>query len=691
MSLSRTFKISGLLVVLGVVLVSSKGSAPDALVVLGVLFLVFSGPVFFVSAVRHLARGLLWRVGSRLFVSYLLIGVFPLVLFLGLALVVAFLLAGALSGRRAEEALLARERPLAEAAKTLARGFETARSAETRQGLFDDLAAEHASDLPNLGFLYATPGRPDETGGSAAGLPPPAGFARGVRWILRDEHVFLVAAEKRPAGTTVLVLPGGPALLRAIRRETGVEMEFRVAGKEPDIEPAADAAKEERRSGGLAVQTEKGTTRLHKVKNVEAEDESAAPEPPEEPEPPAPGPAAAVLRGRWIHWLMPLDRPIHAWAAGEPEEKRQIVLVVGSSIAHEFEALFGHRKIGGEETSRIAYAILSGLGVATFVVYLLSSLLAGFLVLRIARATRRLSRGFAEIDAGNFAYRLKLKGRDQLAALVGSFNQMAAHLARSVSVKAEREALDRELEVARELQRRLLPPADFAFPGVDIAVDFRPAAAIGGDFYHLMALAPDALVVVIADVSGHGLPTGIVMAAARASLSALASTGVEAVALLSHLDDEIRQTTDSRTFVTLAHVRFRLGAAGGGLAEFTNAGHLYPYRVDREGRVTSVENPARPLGLGLPVTFKTVTAPVAPGDLWVLLSDGIVEATNGADEEFGFPRLQAVLAASAGKSAAETRDAILSAWRAFTGHDTPVDDRTVLVLGGFRPRGGTPS
>ena len=167
------------------------------------------------------------------------------------------------------------------------------------------------------------------------------------------------------------------------------------------------------------------------------------------------------------------------------------------------------------------------------------------------------------------------------------------------------------------------------------------------------------------------------MASAKASLSALASASRDAIPVLESLDEEVRRTTDSRTFVTLAHLRFLFDT---GAVEFTNAGHLYPYRIDPLGTVSSLANPARPLGVRLPGTFRTVRAPLVAGDLWVLYSDGIVEALSPTGEVFGFPRLEALLARSAGCSAAETRDRILGAWREFTGGDAPADDRTLLVL-----------
>ena len=299
------------------------------------------------------------------------------------------------------------------------------------------------------------------------------------------------------------------------------------------------------------------------------------------------------------------------------------------------------------------------------------------LVYRIARATSCLYRGFSEVEQGNFGIELTLRGRDQLAGLVQSFNRMARHLNQSIEERARREAIERELEIARQLQRSLLPSASFRAPGVEIAADFLPASAIGGDFYHFAQWGENRLLVAIADVSGHGLSTGIVMSAAKALLSALATDYCPCPELLRRLDTELRAHTARRHFVTLGLAAFDLGK---GLVELTNAGHPYPYRLQRDGTLSEVENPSRPLGVGLPQDFRCVPAEVAPGDLWIFYSDGVIEAQNPQGEVFGFERFEAVLATCAGKTAAETRDCVLAAWQAFAGCDCPEDDRTLLVL-----------
>ena len=483
-------------------------------------------------------------------------------------------------------------------------------------------------------------------------------------------NVFAAAVEPRPDGTLVLTLPLRSALRRELEKETGNVIRFHGAFRVKE-EPVNVG------KGGVRFTLDTG--KKGKTTSIESAPDSGGEEakPGETAAPPA---GSGPWSARWTAFPLFLSEPVLGWETGKPLEGRPVLILVRSSLEREARALFGDLKLAGSdrlELSRVVLGVMGGLGIATLVVFAGASLLAGLLVYRIARATRRLSTGFAEIEKGNFAHRLVFKGQDQLAALVASFNTMAAHLGASVAEKAEKEALERELTVARDLQRRLLPPADFACPGVGIAVDFAPAAAIGGDFYDL-SYAEHVLTVCVADVSGHGLPTGLVMAAAKASLGMLARTGAGGVRLMELLHEEIVRTTERRTFVTLAHLVFDLAS---GTVAYTNAGHPYPYRVRRDGTVEALANPARPLGLGLCGGWHTVTTPLVPGDFWVIFSDGLVEATRaGSDESWSFARLEEVLRAGQAESAAALKDRILQAQRAFTDRPDTEDDRTLLVL-----------
>lgn len=665
MTFSRTFRVSGTLTALGIVLAAAvkESAGLGFLHVLGVLLLVFAAPVFALSAARHLIRGLLWRVGSRLLVSYFLIGVLPIPFVAAFLFGGLLVFCGQLAGRRAESALRDEARLLTREDALLASAFGA--GPEVRKARFAEFREAHTSDLPGVEYLYLPASGDSESSAALPAAPPVRRGGQGSLELMRlDERLFLVASAPCPEGRLVLALPVGARLAERLQTATGIAVGFSTARSTRKREGGAPAPRPKGKKVTASLSTEEENVTFESL--GKASPSEAVPD--------------RLVDREWVRWFLAVDSPIRSWESGEPVADGRLAMTLRSSIAREMGALFGDSRIGSErssETGTVVLQVMKAMALFTAGIYLGALLLAGFLVLRIARATGRLSKGFAEIDRGNFGVRLALKGRDQLAGLIESFNQMAEHLQASIAEKATHAALEKELETARTLQRNLLPSPDFAFPGLQIAVDFVPAQAIGGDFYHFLPEGPDRLTVVVADVSGHGLSTGIVMASAKASLSALAATGRDAIAVLASLDEEVRRTTDARTFVTLAHVRFLFDL---GAVDFTNAGHLYPYRVDPLGTVEAVANPARPLGVRLPGTFRTVRAPLVAGDLWVLLSDGIVEALSPSDEVFGFPRLEALLARSAGCSADETRDRILAAWRDFTGGDAPVDDRTLLVL-----------
>jgi serine phosphatase RsbU (regulator of sigma subunit) len=655
MKTTRTFKVSGLLVFVGTLLAAVPTHGVRAL---GIVVCVFAVPVFAISATRHLLRGLLWRVGSRLFVSYLLL-LAPVLFVLLFGAAGIFLVAGQFAARRTQSAFERREAALSALARDLASRFELTRDATRRRALFEEL---RTADLPDLGYLYAVPGTGQEAGGdpAAGDLAPPTWTVPSAIFLARSKgRIFAVAAEQRRNSSLFVTLPLGPPLRRLLEKETGADIGFH------GVVLTNVSGKAEGGGKGPVLTIDTGTKKTRVTSDPEARGLEAG---------------ETATRGRWITFPLFLQ-PILDWETGKPLEGHPLLILTRSSLETESRALFGSFTFGRRsqtlETHRIVLGLMTALAILTVVAYVLASLVSGLLVSRIARATHRLSLGFAEIEKGNFAHRILFKGQDQLAALVGSFNHMVERLSASVAARAEKEALERELSVARDLQRRLLPPADFACPGVGIAVDFAPAAAIGGDFYDL-SYAERVLTVAVADVSGHGLPTGLVMAAAKASLGMLARTGAGGVRLMELLHEEIVRTTERRTFVTLAHLVFDLAK---GSVAYTNAGHPYPYRVCKDGTVEALVNPARPLGLALSGGWHTVTAPLVPGDCWVLFSDGLVEATRaGSDESWGFARLEEALRAGQAESAAALKDRILEAQRTFTARADTEDDRTLLVL-----------
>jgi serine phosphatase RsbU (regulator of sigma subunit) len=312
-----------------------------------------------------------------------------------------------------------------------------------------------------------------------------------------------------------------------------------------------------------------------------------------------------------------------------------------------------------------------------FDVYAVATLMAGFMIFGLSAAVNRLSRATTAVQQGDFAVRIPVRRRDQLGDLQRSFNQMAVNLEDLVATAGQKEALEKELEIARDVQKRLLPRNLPSGEGVDFSTLFEPSAAIGGDYFDLLRTDDRRLAVIIADVSGHGLSSGLRMAMLKAALMILVQEENEPEMILKRLDQMVRSESDTRFFITatLSLLDFRTGHL-----EITNAGHPPTYLL-RGGDIEEIVLPGSPLG-GLGTSYGQLTVPLQPGDTVVWLSDGLIEAPDAQDEPFGYERTVEALrgAAAADLTAEGVRNHLLEAVDRWAGGTPPTDDRTVVVM-----------
>lgn len=329
-------------------------------------------------------------------------------------------------------------------------------------------------------------------------------------------------------------------------------------------------------------------------------------------------------------------------------------------------------------------AIWGGLVIVVFLlfdVYVVAALMASVLIFGISRAVNRLSRATAAVQEGNFAVRIPVRRRDQIGAMQRSFNAMAANLERLVASAAQKELLDKELAIARELQKSLLPATLPTGRGVEFATLFDPSAAIGGDYFDILPFGERDLAVMIADVSGHGLHTGLRMAMVKAALQILVEEIGNPAEIMRRLDRVVRGESGTRFFVTatLARIDFKKAEI-----ELTNAGHPPTYHL-RGGTVREIMLPGSPLGV-MRQTYGAETIHLLPGDVVVWLSDGLIEASNAHDEPFGYDCVVRALSGPT-DSAEQVRDRLLSAIAAHTAGHPAEDDRTLVVFR-YAPEGG---
>ncbi|MEM8931602.1 MAG: SpoIIE family protein phosphatase, partial [Acidobacteriota bacterium] len=325
-----------------------------------------------------------------------------------------------------------------------------------------------------------------------------------------------------------------------------------------------------------------------------------------------------------------LDRPLVRWAEmARPYLDPSTGGAAGDSVAVTLVAspslLISELLPVSPEVNVFAYLVFFLFLLATFLLYAVALLMALLLIFSLSRAVNRLSSATRRVQAGDFSTRIAIDRSDQIGALQHSFNQMASNLERLVSEAAKKEIFERELAIAQEMQRSLLPDTLTAPDGLRFATYFRPSRAIGGDYYDLLPLADGRLAVVVADVSGHGLPAGLRMAMVKSAFELLSREVVTPAGILARvhelLADRLRRPGQRRTFVTASLAA--LDPTTGAL-EIANAGHPPPYLL-RDGEVRELALPSPPLGT-LSRDFPRREITLVDGDVLVWLSDGLIEA-----------------------------------------------------------------
>jgi serine phosphatase RsbU (regulator of sigma subunit) len=250
---------------------------------------------------------------------------------------------------------------------------------------------------------------------------------------------------------------------------------------------------------------------------------------------------------------------------------------------------------------------------------------------------------------------------------------------------ADRVTMKRDLEIAREIQRWLVPESPPELPGVEIAFVSRPANTVGGDYYDAFLRAspiskPNSkrLLVVVADVAGKSVPAALLMATFQASLRTLAEANTSLLELVEGLNRyACAHSLGGRRFTTAFFGELEPETR---LLSYIRAGHNTPLLRRASGSFERLEIGDLPLGVDRGAHFTCGATTMGPHDLLVIFTDGLIEAVNDAGQEFGEPRVLEVLKSSDAAGAQGTLKNLLSAVDAFVGHARQHDDITCLLL-----------
>src|SRR2546428_8278797 len=619
--------------------------------------------LFAFLAFRWLRSKLLWRLRNRLIVTYVFIGVIPVVLLVAMAFITIYLLAGQFANFVVTSDLNSRLRSLeavnAAIANELAARLEqgqpaTAKSLEGLKrrdpawALRQTCAWEGGKPLP-----MCTDTAPGNTPFALASFPGPNFGA-----IARDQgKLYLRAATRLNIGARRLTVISSEPLDRNLLEKVAAGLgeitlyasgfDSRTTGTQPPA--AADSSRPPSTAGDQ--RTEQLTVRWGQSRTAESRQEELR-----RSFTAGTVPASASSFDRVITFGTPL--PVVDWKTGEQRKAGALLRVeTRPSVlyAHLFAAL-------GDFAMGVEYLLL--FAAAIFAIIELLALLIGIRLTRtVTGAVAQLYDATKHINRGDFSHRIPVKSSDLLAALANSFNSMTASIEKLIEEQKEKQRLENELVIAQEVQAQLFPKEVSQLESLEVHGFCRPARTVSGDYYDFLSLNSDKLVLAVGDISGKGISAALLMATIHSAVrayslqdmpllrepvavgaaagsgmmmaSGLSTSEISPATLLSLLNHQLYDSTPLEKYATLF-----LGLYDGQSRRLTysNGGHLPPIIISEDGTLRRLDRGGTVVGLFDNMSYEESSVQLEPGEILLAYSDGVTEPENDYGE-FGEARL----------------------------------------------------
>ncbi|MFC2088506.1 SpoIIE family protein phosphatase [Calditrichota bacterium] len=263
-----------------------------------------------------------------------------------------------------------------------------------------------------------------------------------------------------------------------------------------------------------------------------------------------------------------------------------------------------------------------------------------------------------------------------LLTIFASQAALAIENARLLLDAIEKERLDKELQVAAEVQNLLIPQELPKIKGLDISATYLPCLEISGDFYNIIPLSEYKFIFVVADVSGKGIPAALVVSNMQATLRAYLEYSTDLLAIVSKLNACIIEQTTSDRYIT-----FFIGLYDADKLEFEyiNAGHNPPLHYDSKNKITPLKMGGISIGF-FPFNYQSETISLSSGNILLLYTDGLVEAMDSNEEEFGEHRLIETIEENAGRTSGKIQEKIIERVKIHIGDNKLEDDFTLVVV-----------
>lgn len=685
------------------------------------------------KGLRWLKRRLLWRVRWRLVVTYLFVGLTPILLLTTLGVLFAISISVADYPRMVTSHLEEKKKEVVRSARNLASGVERlpanaddkriqawldeqttllqatlpgARAALWRAGAEEAASLGHKENAPFVSDPGDETTRGLGTDNTPAGAPLPAWLKEREEWngiafigTESDEQkgqlpfasirALVRTRVNGRASVLLLIVPVSRAFVQQLRESAGVEIHPLFVGK--------------------------SRVTIHTGTNAGKQSQSVEIEPREQPQASQPNAKQdqKKVNLRQDQFGEPMSPPYSPmflsatdWMTGETDEHMAFTFHWSwSDAARQLLA-------GSEIAQALRYALIFIAGFF-LILELLALISAGWMTRAVTGTVHKLYRATEFIKRGDFSHRVRVRSHDQLGELAEAFNEMSANIESLLQERVERERLQREVEIAAEVQAQLFPRRVPNLQTAEISAECRAARGVAGDYYDYVEIMPGLVIIALGDVSGKGVSASLVMSNLQAALRAQAaivserfSIAERAVAVsagsgsgggskvLAHIvadaevdgtvsriarniNEQLCESTDANRFATLFLAIYEDRTR---TLRYTNAGHNAPVLVRADGKVERLESGGMMVGAFDWAEYEEASITLHRGDTLLSFSDGISEAETATGEEYGEDRLVQFTKQHRDLPAEDLRHAVFEEIDAWSGTQERGDDQTLVIV-----------
>ena len=645
---------------------------------------------------RWARQRLMWRLRNRLIVTYVFIGVIPIVLLLAMVLLAGYIFAGQFATYIALADLDTELQHLNSANGSLAAQF---RHLSQEGKLTPQLAAEIASSSDenfrqrSLTVLEGEKGFIIEPGGKVTEIQlkiPDAVKGDANRFVMDHGRLHLRTLRRLEAGQRRLIvlsnLPITPELLQRAARVGSVDLyppdqDIAVGKPAPLSSERTTPVSESSSESFAAPRSLEGKSGGNSQESVTAG--HIAP--------------AASSFDPIFRWWTPFN--VVDWETGK---ELTGVIVVATRPSMLYDVLFGSLNANGV----IFIQVLVGIAIFFGLIELIALFIGVRLTRSMTKSVTELYNATQSVNRGDLSYRIQIKTRDQMASLEQSFNSMSASLSKLITEQKEKQRLEGELAIAHEVQALLFPRQISELRALEVHGVCRPARTVSGDYYDFIPLHDERMVLAVGDISGKGISAALLMATVHAfvrayslepqlALAAVATAGGQASGDLQLYyrgnGDRDSQVSPGMLMATLNYQLYRstppekyatmfLGSydALARMMTYSNAGHLPPYVIGANGSVTRLDTSGTVVGLFDAMSYAESRVPMYPGDVFVAFSDGVTEPENEFGE-FGEARLVELIRQHRDQPLSRISDIVTGAVADWIGGNEQPDDVTLVL------------